>query len=137
MPTTATDFNCQPVNNPKIICQDANSGIYKDIGGDWYLKTGTPLDDFDPNTGAYQENDGTWYTFQGVPLQAYDKTTGSYQETDGTWYYKNGTPYSDDTNKPANPSKSGAKKPSSIMLIVGGVLVIGAIVAIAYATKKK
>jgi hypothetical protein len=136
MPTTATDFNCQPVDNPKIICQDANSGIYKDIGGDWYLKTGTPLDDFDPNTGAYQENDGTWYTFQGVPLMAYDKTTGSYQEDDGTWYYKNGTPYSDVTPKPANPSKS-AKKPSVTTLVIGGVLVIAAIAAIVYATKKK
>lgn len=72
--------------NPSIVYQDPVSGIYRDIDGTWYLKNGTPLNDFDQNTGAYQEEDGTWYTFQGLALKSYDKNTGAYQEEDGTWY---------------------------------------------------
>lgn len=76
--------------NPSIVYQDPVSGIYKDADGTYYLKDGTPLNDYDMNTGAYQEEDGTWYTVEGVALMNYDKNTGSYQEPDGTWYDSKG-----------------------------------------------
>jgi hypothetical protein len=76
--------------NPNIIYQDPVTGIYQDVDKTYYLKDGTPINDYDPKTGAYQEDDGTWYTYQGVPLKNYDKKTNSYQEMDGTWYDSTG-----------------------------------------------
>lgn len=74
------------------IYTDPITGVYEDDQNKWFLKSGTPIIDYDPKTGAFQEADGsTWYTFQGVPLMNYSKDIGAYQEDDGTWYTTSGT----------------------------------------------
>jgi hypothetical protein len=133
----------QPSNNPAIVYQDDQTGIYKDIDGTWYLKNGTPIDDWDPNTGAYQEG-GNWYTFQGVELMSYDKKTGIYQEAgDPTYYTKEGIELDSISKLPianavANPKKVLNKKPKSLVGLYIGIGVIAvAFIAIAIALKKK
>lgn len=150
--------------NPSIVYQDPNSGIYQDVDGTFYLKNGTPINDYDMNTGAYQEDDGTWYTFQGTPLMNYDKNTGSYQEEDGTWYDRSGNPVTKNSpawtaltnlaaavlankigggtaqaQKPTNPvnkTNVTTTSPSWVIpvVLVGGVTVLGVII---YMSMKK
>ena len=152
--------------NPSIVYQDPVSGIYKDIDGTYYLRDGTPLNDYDMNTGAYQEEDGTWYTVEGVALISYDKNTGSYQEPDGTWYDNGGNPIAKNSSawsalqniasaiignkmsgggvnpprpmNPVNKPNVQTTTPSWVVpvVLVGGVTVLGVIIYMSMKGKK-
>jgi hypothetical protein len=134
-----------PSNNKAILYQDTLTGIYKDADGSWFLKDGTPIQDYDPNTGAYQEESGTWYTFQGTELSYYDKTTGVYKEVnDNTYYSKDGVPLDATTKQPVQGASPVPKKalskaaPKSLTPLYIGIAVIAiAFIAITMSLKGK